>query len=197
LTVETRYFTSATDTGPDGITYYLLQLAKTGSYATKSSSWQTATQQSQAYLRIYVEVFHADGTATFVAAGAVITCNNGDSRVLKSATISIPETSLEPTDRIRVIVQYSPDGETWTDLGGYEFMTEELNTTILNAATWTVYYVETFTSTYNFIYRRYVNEITFWFDGDYDSRIENFTYGEIVAVVKKHIGDGLVWYDST
>ncbi len=91
-----------------------------------------------------------------------------------SNTYVCPATVLVVTDSIVVRV-YKQDGGAWTnlvtDIGEpITFMTEDLNTTILNLATWTVYYA--------FWYDVGADDVRFrWGTAVYNSRITNFTYG--------------------
>ena len=182
MPVETRYFRSDTHTVN---TYTLKKLgtSKSGTSGAESVSWQS-TKAESAYVRILVSILKEDGTATDVASGAEVNIGTNTTQVL-SATIDIPETSLDPTDAILIEVQYSTDAQTWTSLTqttlGADWVTEQLNTSVLNTSTWTVYYDLSLTNQYNPIKRAYTNMLSFRYDGDYESRIENFTYGEAVA----------------
>jgi hypothetical protein len=96
---------------------------------------------------------------------------------------------------VRVYGRWGSAG-TWNLLA--EFITEQLGTSVLNASTWTVYYYISYT--------RYVDpetgEIIYvatWYFGTstYNSRIENFTWGELPppAEVKKPLMDGFVYVE--
>jgi hypothetical protein len=197
MAVETRYFRSDTHTVNTKTLKYL-GTSKTATGTYEYVTWQTTTVPAKAWVRIVVYKVASDGTLTQIAAGAVATIASNTTAVV-SATISIPQTSLQTTDAILVEVQYSTDGTTFTGLSqvlnGADWITEQLGTIILNAATWTVYYDLSFSSTYNPATRKYTNELDFRYDGNYVSRIENFTYG-VVAVAKKTMGDGLTWIMS-
>jgi len=193
MTVETRYFRSDTHT-VNTLTYKILGTSKSGTAGMEYVTWQTTTVPAQAWVRIVVYKVASGGTQTQIAVGAVATIA-GNTTAVVSATINIPQTALQPTDAILVEVQYSTDGTTFAGLSsvllGADWITEQLGTTILNAATWTVYYDLSFSSTYNPSTRRYTNELDFRYDGTYASRIENFTWG-VVAVAKIAYSDGLV-----
>jgi len=197
MTVETRYFRSDTHT-VNTFEVKILGTSKSGTGGSEEVDWQSRVQQP-AYVRLYVDKVLEDGTQVHICEGAAVTISPNETAV-KSAGLSVPETSLAETDAILAEVQYSLDGETWAGLSsvvlGADWITEQLGATILNAATWTVYYDLDYESIYNPFLRRYTNYLRFRYDGDFQSRIENFTYGEVVAVVKKYVGDGLVWYDS-
>ena len=195
MPVETRYFRSDTHT-VNTLEVKILGTSKSGNGGSEEVDWQSTTQQD-AYVRLYVDKVLEDGTQVHICEGATVTISPNETAV-KSAGLSVPETSLNTTDAILVEVQYSTDGETWTGLSsvtlGADWITEQLGATILNAATWTVYYDLDYESTYSPFTRRYTNYLRFRYDGDYQSRIENFTYGEaIVPPAKKYIGDGLTW----
>jgi len=194
LPVETRYFRSDKQT-VNTYPVKILGTAKSGTAGVQEVTWQSTTTKA-CYVRIVVYKVAADGTLTQIVAGAVVTVNPNTTVVL-SATLNVPETPLTPTDAILVEVQYSTDGVTFTGLSsvllGADWITEQLNTTILNAATWTVYYDLSYTSQYIPSTRRYTNYLDFRYDGDYASRIENFTYGVVAAVAKRIMGDGFVW----
>ena len=192
-TTETRYF--RTDFESVGsLQYRRLLTSNTAEHDSESESWQSASQPSQAYLRSLIYVYHQDDTFTLIATSAGVTVS-GSTTTLYSENVNIPETVLDPTDRIMVIIQYSTDGSTWTSLASARFITEQLGATLLNSATWTIYYYAALTSTYSPWTRRWTNTIYFLFgDSTYPSRIEGFTYGEVAPpAVKKTLGDGLVW----
>ena len=178
---ETRYFRSDTHT-VNTYTLKILGTAKSGAAGLQSVTWQTTTQPSLAYVRVLVQKVAEDGTRTDVAVGAVATINV-NTAVVVNETLAVPETSLLPTDAILVEVQYSTNGVVWTALSsvllGADWITEQLGATVLNGATWTVYYDLDFVSTYNPALRRYQNTLTFRYDGNYASRIENFAWATI------------------
>lgn len=193
MTVETRYF--RTDRDPVIAAYWRLLTSNTAAFAAISGFWLTTTVQTTGYVRVQVYIYHADTTLTFVAEGAPVTVT-GSSPALYSNTLSVPEISpLVSTDKVIVILQYSPDGSTWASMTDSVFTTEELGTTILNSSTWTVTYYCAFTSIYNPAIRKWINTVYFYFgDATYPSRIENFTYG-VTAIAKIPYGDGLTFAD--
>jgi len=192
--VETRYFRSDKQT-VNTYTLKILGTAKSGTADVQEVIWQSTTAKA-CYVRIVVQKVAADGTLTQIVTGAVVTVNPNTTVVL-SSTLNVPQTALTPTDAILVEVQYSTNGVTFAGLSsvlqGADWITEQLNTSVLNAATWTVYYDLSYSSEYNPATRRYTNYLDFRYDGDYASRIENFTYGVVAAVAKRIIGDGFTW----
>ena len=178
MTTETRYYRSDTIT-VNTRTNLWLGTSKSGTASNKEVSWQSATQ-ADAYVRILIYKVEEDGTLVEITSGAVVTISPNTTQVL-SATVDVPETALAETDAVLVTVQYSTDGSTWASIDSW--ITEQLGATVLNSATWTAVYDLDYESTYSPFTRRYNNYLRFRFDGDYESRIENFTYG-VVAVKK-------------
>jgi len=185
MPTETRYFRSDTHT-VNTYTIKKLGTAKSGTAGTEQVSWQSRVAQG-AYVRTRVCVVKQDGTIIDVTTGAQVYLPANTTAVL-NATIDVPNTTLDETDAILVEIQYSVDGTTWTGLSstvlGADWITEQLNTTVLNSATWTVYYDLQVYSVYSPFLRRYTNYLSFRYDGDYQSRIENFTYGITVVTHK-------------
>jgi len=183
-TTETRYMRS--DTFSWDLTYYAFNTTNSASYVTDSETWQTSGA-GHGYLRSLIYVKYQDNTTALIATSAGFEVTSSTPTEY-SETVNIPETALNTTDRIMVTVQYGPDGSTWTNIG-YSFLTEQLGATLLNSATWTIYYWADFTSTYNPAIRRYNNELVFYHgDSDYPSRIEGFSY--TTGVTKE-------WHDVT
>jgi len=170
--VETRYMRS--DTFSWDLTYYAFNTTNSASHVTDSATWQTVGA-GHGYLRSLIYVKYQDNTTALIATSAGFEVTSSTPTEY-SETVNIPGTALNTTDRIMVTVQYSPDGSTWTNMG-YSFLTEQLGATLLNSATWTIYYWADFTSIYNPFLRRYNNELVFYHgDSDYPSRIEGFSY---------------------
>ena len=186
-TTETRYF--RTDFESVGsLQYHRLLTENIDEYGSESESWQSASQPSQAYLRSLIYAYHQDDTFDLIATSAGVTVS-GSTVTLYSEDVNIPQTSLDPTDRIYVLIQYSTDGSTWTSLASARFITEQLGATLLNSATWTIHYYAELTSTYSPWTRRWTNTIYFYFgDSTYPSRIEGFSWST---------GPTKEWHDIT
>jgi hypothetical protein len=167
-TVETRYFKNASVT-VNGLSAYAL--ATDLSETFRSTYKYVTTYYSGANVGIDVAVRHADGTETgIISKGAQVSITQGDSYVLKSATVNAPQTSLANTDSIVVRV-YCQLGTTWYLIGSAVFTTEQLGASSLDAATWTVYYYLSMSGTIGkntYVY--------FFWDDSYQSRIEGFTW---------------------
>jgi len=174
-TTENRFFRSDIESVGE-LQFRRLLTSNTDTYATESESWYSTFQLSQAYLRSLIYVYHQDNTFTLIAtSGGVII--SGSTPTLYSENVAIPQTALDSTDRIYIQIQYSEDGSTWTSLASARFITEKLNATILNNATWTIYYYAMLTNQYLPFQRRWQNTISFYFgDNTYNSRVEGFSY---------------------
>lgn len=179
MAIEKLYFT--TDTVIlGGVTYKRLRTAESGTPGTQSDSIVTIGSKASTKMGIRVWVYHADNTTTEITSGtpvSQVTFTAVEGRVTHSNTNSCPETVLLATDRILVAVFWDVCGAGWTGIPSLSFVTDVLGTTILNAATWTVQYEGSFASIPTYPIGRYLNEITFYFDGTADSYINNFTYG--------------------
>jgi hypothetical protein len=173
-TVQTRYFKNANVT-VNGLSAYALATDLAGTVA--STYKYKTTYYSDATVAIDVAVRHSDGTETgIISKGAQVTVAQGDSYVLKSATVNAPQTSLASTDSIVVRV-YCKLGTTWYLIGSAVFTTEQLGASQLDSATWTVYYYLSMSGTLNtntYVY--------FIWDGSYHSRIEGFTWSAVSKV---------------
>jgi hypothetical protein len=187
MPVEIRYFKNA-DVTVNGLSAYALATDLAG---TVTSTYKyIATYYAGATVAIDVAVRHADGTETgIISKGAQVTVAQGDSYVLKSATVNAPQTSLASTDSVVVRV-YCQLGTTWYLIGSSVFTTEQLGASSLDAATWTVYYYLSMSGTVGkntYVY--------FIWDGSYQSRIEGFAWSAVPVTVKKPIMDGLVYVE--
>jgi len=186
MTTEKRFFT--TDTDMIGlITYKLLKVVETGTPGTQSDSVVTVGTRTEGKVGVRVWILHNDNTMDEVTAGtpvAICTFTKAEGRVTHSNTWACPETAMIATDHVHVVVYWDrcTDGASWIQIGASSFMTEELATTILNGATWTVQYECDFTSIpYGYPPGNYLNELTFYYDGVYDSYIDNFVYGAVTT----------------
>jgi len=173
----------------NGLTAYKLGTTQTTSSLVRSYSQSTYFQSGDFGFRVWkrssggVETEITDGNPIVVA-----TLYLGDV-ALYSNTWNCPQVSLDSTDAIVVRVYARPYGGSWNLLA--TFITEQLGTTILNSATWTVYlfcqyeeYEDPNTGAISYRLRFW------WGTTTYNSRIENFTWG-VVAGVPRFIGDGL------
>jgi hypothetical protein len=177
MTVETRYF------GYD----LVLDTTKVGVQGDNSKT----DVGVGGYLGI--RVFKVkDSVETEITAGtpvAQIPCNDGDVKQRKSNTWDCPETT--DFDFIRVKVYCKIGSQAWALMDTWN--TESLSGKKLEAATWTVYYVED--CSVNTRITPFRTTITFYYDGTNDSEIDNFTWTPAVAVVKKPLMDGLVFVE--
>jgi len=182
MPTETRYFRNQTQT-VNGLTSYMLALSKYGVAYTLGYSRAGAYLAGDLGVRVYKRA--GDGTETEITAGApvaIVMYEDGDFRLEQSNTWNCPSVSLNPTDSIvvRVYARIPSGTGTWTLMTGGVFSTEQLGASQLNSATWTVYYVGSFI--YDANLRR--AGISFHFDGNYNSRIENFSWSVPVALPK-------------
>jgi hypothetical protein len=182
MPIETRYKRSDLQT-VNGVTTYILGLATSGTGIYQYIS-QNDPSSLYGYLGIRAYVLHADGTKTELTGGspaAVITISVTESLPKAySATWNCPQTSLASTDAILVEVYGQFAGYSWVLMA--RFVTEQLGTTILNAATWTVTYCGCRTATYSTVTGKYTNTLYFYWDGSYPSNIANFTWGILPIV---------------
>lgn len=178
MTVETRIFRG------DTWTVNTITASKLGTAYFNLVVYRryNTTGNKAFYMGIKVWKVALDGTKTLLSGldpvAAAYVDSDGNWKYI-SGTWSCPETVLVATDAIYVEIWYkwSATGTwIWTD---DSWITEQLGTTILNVATWTVYY------SVNWIYtspKSYCDTLY-----DYDDalcgrvRIENFTYGEAAA----------------
>jgi len=189
MPVETRYFRSDQHT-VNGLTANALLTSQSG------TAGETTATLNQDYFGIRVWIRHQDGSETEVTSGnAVAVIHAGPSSGIYSATWNCPQRTLQPTDAIVVRVYQGAVVPPSNQIG--EWITEQLNTTILNSATWTVfYYIGYAYSSRHLIDCDYAITERWRFAYDtstYNSRIENFTYGIAPPPppVKRFIGDAL------
>jgi hypothetical protein len=174
----------------NGLTAYKLGTSQTTSYRVLSYSQPTYFVSGDFGFRVWkrdssgVETEITDGNPVVVA-----TLYLGDF-ALYSKAWNCPQVSLNPTDAIVVRVYARPYGGAWNLLA--TFITEQLGTTILNSAIWTVYLYCQYEeyedpNTGQISYR-----LRFWWGTTlYNSRIENFTFGVVPVLAPKIVGDGL------
>jgi len=175
MPAETRYMRNASTT-VNGLTAYELGATRT---ANPTSVYISAAGNLTAYWGIRVWKRSSDGVETEITGGTPVAVvrRSADGAGLQNAAWSCPETPLNPTDSIVVRLYIRLGTGAWTEKAA--FTTERLGTTILNAATWTVYlytgraYDVDFDITYAPFY---------WGTSTYDSRIENFTWGVFPSI---------------
>jgi hypothetical protein len=176
MPAETRYMRSDTWT-VNGLSAYKLGLEQT----TTEVKVDVSSDAPMWGIRVWKR--SAAGVETEITGGtpvAIVVRTATDSGI-QSNTWSCPETSLNPTDAIVVRV-YIFDGENWQLAA--TFITEQLNASKLNAATWTVYYYT--------VYSTYLLKASFYFGtSHYNSRIENFQWTPAPVGQYYVIGDGL------
>jgi len=133
----------------------------------------TATATCYAGIRVFVR--HADGSEIEITEGTPVAqvSRSSSGGGLQSNTWSCPEVSLAESDAIVVRVYLKSGTGAWYERA--VFITEQLNASKLNAATWTVYY---YVSKYQDPELGWVWEFDFG-TSTYNSRIENFTWTPI------------------
>jgi hypothetical protein len=174
MTVETQYFTTYTHT-INGLLAYKLWLTTSVDMAEndKTASYDLTTK---AGIRVWKRA--SDGTETEITDGepmAEAVPTRGVAAEYDGIWLC-PVTTLLTTDAIVVRIYGKLGANPWVLFT--TFITEQLGTTILNAAYWTVHY---------WLYEDYYGRLThlafWWGDATYISRITNFTYGVAAAVM--------------
>lgn len=138
MTSETRYMRYYTEI-VGGLLYRILGTILDTPY----SGHETAGDGDvTVYWGILVWKYHSDDTKTEITAGTPVAQVNRptDGVGIQSNTWDCPETDLEPTDRILVVVYIKVGTGSWVPLPQYGFITEQLGADTLDAVTWTVYY---------------------------------------------------------
>ncbi len=163
-----------------------LEIAVAGrSYYYSPSSEYYYALITQVYLEVYtyeddtvyyaIDVLkrHSDGTESLIAAkvaqwsGTISSLYNSPG--LKSATASIPQTSLLSTDTIVIRTYQKVGSGSWNLVEN--FTTEQLGARSLDSALWNVYYYLDVSANTSYVYT------SFWYGTNtYNSRIENFTW---------------------
>ncbi|MCJ7422767.1 hypothetical protein MUP01_00655 [Candidatus Bathyarchaeota archaeon] len=180
MTVETRYFTSTSESYK-GITVKKLLTANTSSSLSASTAyggrfgirvWKTDTSE------VETEITAGTPVATVIHNGDV-----GDDGEF-DATWACPETVLASTDRIVVRVYSSRvTPTTWQLL--QTFITEQLGASKMDGATWTVHYC---------LYVSGTAVLFHYGSSTYPSRITDFTWtsGAVAAILRRLlVGVGL------
>jgi len=182
---ETRWYRNEQHT-VNGLTAYKLALETIGVQGSggKVITSYLLPQCAQVGIRVWRRL--EDGTEEEITNGSpVASCfaPMGVSKVTYSASWTCPTTTLNLTDAIVVRV-YGNLGTGFSLLKA--FITEQLNASQLNNATWTVYYTLSTPYSYNPRLGTYRAGVYFYFDGTNQSRIENFTY--TVGITTHKIG---------
>jgi len=181
----------------NGVTAYKLLTALSGTGKSTSKSDVTDSSTSGWIMGIRVYVLHSGGTKTELTAGTPVAqanINPGVSPGASGGSWNCPQTTLATTDAILIEVWGICNGVGW---GPYSwqlfatFVTEQLNTTSLNAATWSVTYYGYVRNTWSKSLGAYTTVCYFYWDGSYPSRIDNFSWGVVAAGAPHFIGDGL------
>jgi len=130
--------------------------------------------------QIGIRVFKRDttGAMTEITTGLppVALADVTTTKALVSGTWNCPETPLATTDTIVVEVWGRVGTEPWSFVGAFRFTTEQLGATVLNSATWTVHYAAEIRISGD-PWVGFDTDMLFYYDGDEESRIDNFTWG--------------------
>jgi hypothetical protein len=167
-----RYMRSDIQT-VNGLNAYKLNIPESTSYTykTQSGSGYGASWGIRAWVR------HSNGTEQEISLDAQTgtpkaVVSRGSGSGVQSGTVTVAQTGLQLTDSLVVRVYVQVGESDWTLCA--TFTTEQLQTTTLQAATWTVYYY-----TYA-AWNRYTQMTTakfYWGTTTYYSRIQNLPYG--------------------
>jgi hypothetical protein len=194
LPTETRYFRSD-EWAVNGLTAEKLTTAQytVSQYYDYSSSPQGLT----VYWGIRVWKRASGGTETEITSGTPVAqvSRLADGEGLQSATWACPETSWSPTDAVVVRV-YQKIGAAGAWNLCEDWITEQINASKLDSATWTVYYY-----TYHLDWNdgeepptTYTRGRFYWSTSTYNSRIANFTHS--AGAILKTVTDILIITDS-
>jgi len=190
-TTQTRYFTNT------GTTVNTLAGLSLGTAQSASGTYVEGPDGNNyyPYFSIRVWVRSSSGTETEIALGpagnsyypyfGVVKVTTA-SATAYTATVKVPQTALAPTDSIVVRVYVCNIGyNSWTQLSGTNFITEQLGATQLNAATWTITY-----------YGRYnpgntaAGDFYYGASGTYNSNIAGFSYTPSVTMTVSYAISG-------
>lgn len=179
-TVETRYFRYVTDTHTiNGLTLPKLLTSTSGTLgSTLVSGWFVPPYTDLARANCDVIIRHADNSETTLGSAVAETTHNNATPTLVSNTWSCPATSLQTDDAVKIVLRAKSNGGTDST---QSFITEQVTNWAgsdkgsLLASTWT------------FRYRLIRGDdgedgvktnIRYGYSaGEYDTRIEGFTYG--------------------
>jgi len=178
--VQTRWYRN--EKWPDTI----WMLAKEKITTAYSTSWTVPTYYGimDVGIKVYVDTtLISDGPVALVSYAV------GDKEALKSATWTCPE--VDVTGKYVKVQIWAWVGTAHEKLMA-TFRTEVFGAVKLVSADWTCYYTGSYTGV---IFPTPRSSFTFHWDGDYLSRIVNFQLAPIV-VVKKFVGNGLVFFEA-
>ncbi len=167
-----RYMRSDTQT-VNGLNAYKLNIPQSNSSASNTQYGDG----SRAYWGIRAWVRHSNGTEQEInldtqtgTPKAVVSRGSGSG--LQSATVTVAQTGLQPTDSlvVRVYTKVGTDSD-WTLSA--TFTTEQLQATALQATTWTIYY---YTYAHWNKYTETETAKLYWGTTTYNTRIQNLQY---------------------
>jgi hypothetical protein len=166
-----RYMRSDTQT-VNGLAAYVLNIPESTSSA---SSTQVASGRGASWgIRAFVR--HSNGVEQEISLDgqtgtpkAVVSAVNGMG--ILSATVSVGQMALQPTDSLVVRVYVQVGNSAWTLCA--TFTTEQLQASTLNGTTWTVYYYTL--AGYN-VRSNITSATLYWGTTTYDTRIQNLQY---------------------
>jgi hypothetical protein len=177
MTVETRYFVK-----PNALKTSITEPYNPGTV----EDWKNGAGYTCYYgFRVYK--LSASNVETEITSGWVTGSTRSTSGSgFQSWTWNCPQTSLDPTDKIRVYLSAKVDA---TGGVAVQFTTEALGVTQLDAATWTFYmYTERSYDAGTTFADIYYGSIVL----GYDSRIENFSYSTpAVGIASKRLLRGV------
>ena len=173
VTVYNKYYMRGDQHTVNGLTAY--QLAANQSDIAKYTS-NGAQGSRTVYWGTRVWVRHENGTEAEITAGTpvAIVSRGSSGQGIQFTTWSCPETNLTTTDAIIVRIYMKLGTDSWSQAA--TFITEQLNTTKLEQATWTVYYYTKRTYTPGYHSPGSTNGRFYWGTQTYNSHIENIEY---------------------
>lgn len=177
MVTETRYFRNEQIEFPSGWFHDLLWLSK----ITTAKSVYKVTTGSYSTFGFGIQVFKMDATGshTLISGGivAVVNGNIGDVGYFLGQWTH-DDIPLATTDRIMVRCYWQLDGGAWSYFD-VDVITEQLGASQLDAGTWNVYY---YLSTIKTIIEPIRTYVRLYYDGSYNTRIENFAWSFVAAV---------------
>src|SRR3989304_5203568 len=163
---QTRYFRSDTHT-INGLNAYQLKTTNTSSPPATTFGAEHELEDGATFrANVYKRASGGGETLIASAVGSVYRGTVGEG--IQSATWSCPQTALDSTDAIKVVLEIILDGE---GSNTRTFITEQLNASQVDAATWTFYF---YTNLYDTGYS-YDHQILHG-TATHNSRIEGFSF---------------------
>jgi len=165
------YMRSDQHTVNNATTYKLVE-NHTQTAASVNSSVTDPENEAYCYWGVRVWKRSSAGTETEITSGSpvAVVSRTSSGSGLQSANWTCPTTNLSITDCLVVRVYYKFDWTNYTQCS--QFITLQLNATLLEAGTWTVYYY-TQRSYNSGTHKTY---IYYYWDNNYNSRTENTCY---------------------